>query len=70
MEYKLAPSIRCKRAADLVLKNEPTQSAVHKQYIIDQMLRILLDADYPTYIDDWNSMHSDAYGLWDVGIPP
>lgn len=42
--------------------------AYHKQWVIDQMLRILLGDEYTNNILDYNA--DSDYADWDVGIAP
>lgn len=42
--------------------------ACHKQWVIDQMLRSLLQEDYDTWVRAYNE--NDGYQDWDTGIAP
>lgn len=40
----------------------------HKQWVIDQMLRILLEKDYDRVIEKYNA--TQGYRKWDEGVEP
>ena len=40
----------------------------HKQWVIDQMLRVLLGDNYEVWLEEMNS--DPDYTPWDVGIAP
>lgn len=47
----------------------------HKQWVLDQALRALLENEYDHYIKTFNTTYLDEdgnneYEDWDVGIPP
>lgn len=47
--------------------------AHHKQWLIDQMLRSLLDDQYDSWVKAYNEdvdEEGGSYSLWDVGIAP
>jgi len=59
---------RIEEAANIAAKYGEIDGAHHKQWVIDQMLRSLLGADYPAWVQKQNS--DPEYDSWDVGIAP
>ncbi len=57
-----------KKAAAFGLDYGMHDGSHHKQWVIDQMLRILLDDKYKEIIDEINK--DDIFPLWDEGIAP
>jgi hypothetical protein len=55
-------------AVNIALKFGDVAASYHKQWVIDQMLRVLLDKDYDKVIDDYNL--EEGYTDWDKGIEP
>jgi hypothetical protein len=56
------------RAAALALQYGMIDGAHHKQWLIDQMLRIICGAGYEEIIAIYNS--EEDYSDWDIGIAP
>lgn len=56
------------RAAALALRYGGIDGSHHKQWLIDQMLRIIAGADYSRIVELYNS--DPEYDKWDVGIAP
>jgi len=56
------------RAAALALQYGMIDGAHHKQWVIDQMLRIIAGDGYSQIMEIFNS--NDDYQSWDVGIAP
>lgn len=60
-------------AVDLILQYGGIDGAHHKQWLLDQTLRILLQDQYEEIIKNYNSMkdeNGELYGEWDEGIAP
>ena len=68
MEYLQA---KINKAVDVALECGQFDGSHHKMWVIDQMLRALLDTSYEEVIDSWNeeAKNYDA-DEWDVGIAP
>lgn len=56
------------RAAALALQYGMIDGAHHKQWLIDQMLRIIAGGGYAEIIEVFNS--DEDYSDWDTGIAP
>ena len=50
----------------LIIDHGMTDGAHHKQWVIDQIARIILKDQY----DDWVKSHICINGEWDIGIAP
>lgn len=59
---------RIDRAVDQILSYGMFDGSHHKQWLLDQILRILLDDDYHNRIKEYNSY--EDYEDWDEGSPP
>lgn len=60
-------------AVDLILQYGMIDGSHHKQWVLDQVLRILLDTEYDGVIETFNSFtdeNNELYDEWDVGIAP
>lgn len=69
--HKEDPAKKISRAIALAKQYGGIDGSHHKQWIIDQMKRILLGPDY----DEWQAQYNevsrrDGYGEWDEGIAP
>lgn len=69
-EQKLAPEIRVARALDLIHRYGGIDGGHHKQWVLDQVVRVL-SADY----DQWVKNQCDGENgpqtyLWEEGIAP
>lgn len=62
------PEIYIEEAVNIALRFGMIDGAHHKQWVIDQMLRILLKEKYEAVISEYNS--DLEYDPWDKGIPP
>ena len=62
---------RCEEALEIALRYGQIDGEHHKTWVIDQMCRALLGAEYDAWIADANAGEDgpDTY-TWDVGIPP
>jgi len=59
---------RVQKAVELILRYGMIDGAHHKQWILDQVLRVLLADSYNDTIAQYNT--DDDYAPWDAGIPP
>jgi hypothetical protein len=57
---------RVKRAVDLGIRYGQIEGDHHRLWVIDQMLRILLDSDYDQVIRESNGTDYE----WDTGVAP
>ena len=55
-------------AVKLAFQHGPFDGAHHKQWVIDQMVRVLLGGNYKDWVEKFNE--PDDYDDWDVGIAP
>ncbi len=55
-------------AVNIALRFGMIDGAHHKQWVIDQMLRSLLDSHYDETMRNYNS--AQDYEKWDMGIAP
>lgn len=56
-------------AIDLILRYGSNDGAHHKQWVLSQVLKILMGEDaYKKFIEE-DPTHGE-YGEWDEGIPP
>lgn len=55
------------RAVSIALRFGGNDGAHHKQWVIDQMLRVLCGAAYETLIAIYNRAN---LGVWDEGVAP
>lgn len=56
------------RAAAMILEYGMIDGAHHKQWLLDQVLKILLNERYGEVIEEYNS--DSEYANWDEGIAP
>jgi hypothetical protein len=57
------------KSIDLILKYGMIDGAHHKQWILDQILRILIEEPwYEVRMSKYNS--NEDYDEWDIGIAP
>lgn len=54
--------------ANLITRFGGIDGEHHKQWLLDQTLRLLLEDNYVEWLDDYNSYK--AYDPWDEGIAP
>lgn len=60
---------RIDQAVDLIYNYGGTDGAHHKQWVLDQVLKLLLDAeDYDLWIKNYEG--EDNEYEWDIGIAP
>lgn len=60
-------------AVSLILELGDTDGGHHKQWVLDQVLRILLDDKYAETIEEYNMWDEDSQEYiyeWDEGIAP
>lgn len=62
-------------AIERIFQSGMVDGAHHKQWVLDQALRALLEDEYDYYIKQHNTEYLDEdgnneYEDWDVGIPP
>ena len=55
-------------AIDVIFKYGMIDGSHHKQWVLDQVLRALLEDEYEAIIKELNS--DEEYEPWDEGIPP
>ncbi|HUU88938.1 MAG TPA: hypothetical protein VMX17_14480 [Candidatus Glassbacteria bacterium] len=65
---KLTKKERIKNAVTIATRYGMIDGAHHKQWVIDQMLRTLLEDKYEKVIKELNS--DNDYDPWDEGIAP
>jgi hypothetical protein len=74
VEEKNAPlSYREIRAKEFIEQWGGVDGGHHKQWVLDQVMRILLDKDYDSWLDEYNNEVDDEgelLGEWDQGIAP
>lgn len=51
---------------ELAVDSTYIDGARHKQWFIDQMVRVLLGKDY----ENWVTLHEEDGEEWDTGVPP
>ena len=51
---------------EFILQNGWYEGAHHKQWVLDQILRMLTGPKY----EDWVSCFESKFGEWDTGISP
>ena len=64
----MEPASRIFAAVLFIQKWGACQGGHHKQWVIDQVLRILLEDFYDEWVVEYNA--DEDYGDWDVGIAP
>ena len=69
MRQKIEKEDKLAKAISLGLEYGQAEGERHSRWVIDQMLRILLDKDYQKTIDKLNKDNSDCEP-WDCGIAP
>jgi hypothetical protein len=67
----MTPEQRIAKAVNIASEYGGIDGGHHKMWVIDQILRVLLDANYDEYIKGWCAGEDgpDTYS-WDVGIAP
>lgn len=68
MNNDLPEQIAIDEAVDIALQYGAIDGDHHKQWVIDQMLRVLLGTRYEATIKEW--CEDDCTSEWDVGIAP
>ena len=59
-----------KAALDLIYRYAGTDGAHHKQWVLDQVVRVLAD-DYKAWVADWESGEDGPQTYeWDEGVAP
>lgn len=62
---------RINKAAKIAWQYAQIDGAHHKMWVIDQMLRVLLEQDgYGKFIEAYETPDGEDYYTWDVGIVP
>ena len=60
--------LRAERVQEFVTRFGMIDGACHKQWVLDQVMRLVLEEDYAAWAQ---KMSEDPdYDPWDVGIPP
>jgi len=54
-------------AVELIYQYGGIDGSHHKQWLLDQVVRILCGDDYQDWVDSWND---EGGGEWDTGIAP
>lgn len=63
--------LRVRRAVRVVERFGSTDGAHHKQWLLDQVLRVLLDDGYPFWRKRFDAeSRALDYEAWDEGTPP
>ena len=57
---------RIEQAMEFINEYGHIDGAHHKQWVLDQIARVLLGDAYT----EWAAPHSDEWGGWEVGIAP
>jgi len=60
---------RIQKAVELVVRFGGFEGSHHKQWVIDQVVRILLEERYEPWLAEMNS-DPEEYDRWDHGIAP
>ena len=58
---------------NLIEEDGMVDGSHHKQWILDQILRIILKKEYNSWLEKYNSEtdeNGEIYGEWDQGIAP
>ena len=42
----------------------------HKMWVIDQMVRVLLEEEYEEWVKSYETLDGEDYWEWDTGIAP
>lgn len=59
---------RISKAVMLILKHGPVDAAHHKQWAMDQALKVMLGKGYNSFMSEYNV--GGEYQDWDEGTPP
>lgn len=68
VDVALGMAERVDKATEIIFQYGMIDGDHHKQWVLDQVLRALLDKKYDLTIQKYNE--DEDYEEWDVGIPP
>lgn len=67
----MTPNEKIDAATDLIVRYGGIDGAHHKQWVLDQVLRVFRGDDYPAFIAEiCKDEHGRTIYGWDVGIAP
>lgn len=61
---------RIKKALSIAWQYGQIDGSHHKMWVIDQMVRALLEEDYNGWVEAYETPYGKDYWEWDTGIAP